>query len=121
LACGAIAAEAISAARTLSQQGFDAAVYSVHTVKPLGSLIDRLAEYRVIFVVEEHGPHGGLFEGLCGALTDAGRHNVRVHRISAPDRFHHAVGSSAFLRSASGIDAAGIAARVTAALPDPPR
>jgi len=116
LACGGIAAEAVSAARALSQRGLDPAVYSVHTVKPLGKLVDRLATYEQLFVLEEHGPHGGLFEALCGALADSERYTLRVHRISAPDHFHRRVGSSAFLRSSSGIDADTIVATVTAAV-----
>ena len=116
LACGAIAAEALCAAETLARNGLDVAVFSAHTVKPLGALVDRVAEYEIVFVVEEHGPHGGLFEAIAGALAERPQLRVRLHRICAPDRFHHRVGSSSFLRAASGLDAAAIASTVSRAL-----
>ena len=116
LACGAIASEALAAAEALVGVGLDPAVLSAHTVKPLGALLDHLRQYDVVFVVEEHGPHGGLFEAVSGAMAHAGGPWVRLHRICAPDRFYRRVGSAAFLRAASGIDAAAISAKVSSAL-----
>jgi len=113
LACGAIATEALGAAEMLADSGLDPAVFSVHTVKPLGSLMASLAAYEVAFVVEEHGPHGGLFEAIAGAMAETDRSALTLRRIGTPDRFHHLVGSSAFLRKASGLDAAAISATVT--------
>jgi transketolase len=116
VACGAIAAEALRAADDLARDTLDPAVLSAHTVKPLGALVQHLRPYDAVFVVEEHGPHGGLFEAISGAMADAGWPAVRLYRICAPDRFHRLVGSSSFLRAASGIDAAAISATVSSAL-----
>lgn len=109
LACGAIASEALQAAELLERHGLDPAVASAHTVKPLGSLPDSLASYRAVFVVEEHGPHGGAFEAIAGALAAKPAPRPVLHQICAPDTFHHRSGSVAFLRRASGLDAAAIA------------
>ena len=116
LACGAIASEALRAAELLERQGLDPAVVSAHTVKPLGSLPDRLSAYRDVFVVEEHGPHGGAFEALAGAMASRFATRPALHQICAPDLFHHRSGSSAFLRRASGLDAAAMAEKIVRTL-----
>jgi transketolase len=116
LACGAIASEALRAAELLERHGLDPAVASAHTAKPLGNLPNCVAAYRAVFVVEEHGPHGGLFEAVAGAMATRGATRPVLHQICAPDTFHHRSGSAAFLRRASGIDAAAIAATVVRAL-----
>jgi transketolase len=116
VACGPIAAEALQAAETLAGRGLDPAVLSVHTVKPLGTLSDWLIEFDRVFVVEEHGPCGGLFEAMAGEVARTQRHRPLLHQICAPDRFHRLVGSSAFLRAASGVDASAIAGAVVSAV-----
>jgi transketolase len=112
LACGAIASEVLQAADLLKSHGVDPAVASAHTVKPLGRLPDRLAEYRAVFVIEEHGPHGGAFEAIAGAMASRPAARPALHQICAPDRFHERSGSAAFLRRASGLDAAAMAERI---------
>ncbi len=99
--CGSIAAEVLEAAEVVG----DPAVFSVHTVKPLG--LGGLGDYDHVFVIEEHGPCGGLYEAVAGEI----RH-PSLHRISAPDRFHRRIGSTSFLRRASGLDSASIAKRI---------
>ena len=116
VACGPIAAEALQAADTLAGRGLDPAVLSVHTVKPLGALADWLIDFDRVFVVEEHGPCGGLFEAMAGAVARAQRPRPLLHQICAPDRFHRLVGSSSFLRAASGMDASAIAGAVASAV-----
>jgi transketolase len=116
LASGAIATEALEAADVLTGDGLDPAVLSVHTVKPLGGLVDFLEPYRDVFVVEEHGPHGGLFDAVAGAMARAAMASPTLRQISSPDHFHQTVGSSAFLRKISRIDAAAIRAIVSTAL-----
>jgi transketolase len=112
LASGSIATEALAAADSLASGGMTPAVLSVHTLKPLGSIVDCIRDFTSVFVIEEHGPHGGLYEALSGELFQQGRWCGRLHRISAPDRFHRLTGSSHYLRSASGLDARAIAATV---------
>jgi transketolase len=116
LTYGAIAAEALRAADALAGHRLDPAVLSVHTLKPLGTLLDHLNDYDAIFVVEEHGPHGGLFDSLSAACARSRAARAARYQICAPDRFHRLTGSAAFLRAASGLDASAIAAAVSQTL-----
>lgn len=115
LACGPIANEALQAADLLERRGLRAYVLSAHTVKPLDDLVEFVLGLRleIVFVVEEHGPCGGLADGVAGrlaGLVDA----PRVIAITAPDRFLHEVGDQDALRRIAGIDSASICARVEA-------
>ena len=110
LACGQVAEEALKAAALLEEEGIDALVASVHTVKPLGGLVDWLLERPEIdriVVVEEHGPCGGLFEALAARLVRLPRH-PQLASVAAPDRFIHAVGSQDFIREQVGLGARSI-------------
>lgn len=103
LASGPVAAEALQAARLLAPAGLDPWVLSVHTVKPLAGVVAWIDQHdpRHLFVIEEHGPCGGLAEGLAGALADREPHRP-LTSLTAPDHFFHKVGSQAFLRRAAG-------------------
>ena len=116
LACGPIASEALQAADQLSLRGVQAAVLSAHTVKPLGSLLKCVSRFDHIFVIEEHGPCGGLYEALSGEILESGTYRGSLVRMSAPDRFYRFVGSSGFLRHASGLDSEAIVSRVMTTL-----
>ena len=111
VATGGVASEALAGAEMLTRDGADPLVLSAHTVKPLGSLVEVLADREVhtVLTVEEHGPYGGLHEALCAdAMTK--RWRARILRASAPDRFVHDPASQGALRRRSGIDAASLAA-----------
>ena len=101
--------------KRLSTDGLDPAVLSVHTVKPLGALVDRLAQFDI--AVRRRGAWAArraVRSDRWRGGGDASGPRDRSHRICAPDRFHRLVGSSAFLRAASGLDAAAIAGNVSA-------
>jgi transketolase len=113
LACGPIAGEVLQAVPGLVNAGFDPLVASVHTVKPIDGLVEFVHASGVehVFVVEEHGPCGGLAEALAVELSDS-RERPLLTRISAPDRFFHDAGSQQFMRRLAGIDAASIGAKI---------
>lgn len=113
LACGPVAAQALGAADRLGDAGIEPLVLSVHTVKPLGALPEVLYNSRAewAFVVEEHGPCGGLFEAVSAALA-GGSDGPRVRGLTAPNAFLHAVGSQEFMLRAVGLDADSIARTV---------
>jgi transketolase len=117
LACGPIASEVLDAAEWLADYGVDSKVLSVHTVKPIGGLVSylRMLGSSHLFVVEEHGPCGGLAEALAVELADWDERPLLM-RLTAPDRFYHEVGTQAFLRRCAGIDAASISRTITARL-----
>ena len=64
-----------------------------------------------VFVVEEHGPQGGLAEALALPLAGAPDSPI-LTSIAAPDRFLHDAGSQRHMWRLAGIDAAGIAAAI---------
>jgi transketolase len=113
LACGPIAAEALGAARGLVERGLDPLVASVHTVKPIQGLVDFVDAHDLqhVFIVEEHGPCGGLAEALAVELGDRADRPT-ITRICAPDEFVRTAGSQPFMRRLAGIDAAAICGKV---------
>lgn len=120
-AAGPIAHEALQAATLLEADGLDCEVISVHTAKPLDNAIAYLNQqaFRTVFVIEEHGPCGGMAEGLM-ALLAAEPHRPTVVSITAPDRFVHETGSQVFLRRLVGLEAQAIAQRVRDTLEERP-
>jgi transketolase len=113
LACGPIAGEALAAVPALLRAGHDPHVVSVHTVKPIDGAIAWIRARRPahVFVVEEHGPQGGLAEALALPLAGAPDSPI-LTSIAAPDRFLHDAGSQRHMWRLAGIDAAGIAAAI---------
>lgn len=113
LGCGPITGEVLAAVPELTRAGLDPIVVSVHTVKPIAGAVAWIRSHspRHLFVVEEHGPQGGLAEAIALALADdPGRPPVTP--IAAPDRFLHDAGSQRHMWRLAGIDAAGIAAAI---------
>jgi transketolase len=113
VATGGIASQALACTEMLVEDGVQPLVLSVHTLKPLGSLVDMLAsrDIRVAMTVEEHGPHGGLFDALCSQAADQAW-TARLLRASTPDRFLHESGSQESLLRRVGLDAASLASAV---------
>jgi transketolase len=113
---GAILASAMGAARLLDRQGIDATVLHFGTVKPLDedAVREALADTGLILALEEHSIIGGLGSAIAevAAQTGAGR----VCRAGFPDCFVHEVGGREHLLAHYGLDAAGVALRVHAAL-----
>lgn len=116
IASGSVVSEALTAAKGLSGQGIDAAVLSLHTIKPIGDAIDFIVrkDYRLVIAIEEHGSCCGMAEALAARLATA--RNIRVEPVCAPDRFIHDVSDAAGLRRKAGLDADSILARVLDAM-----
>lgn len=117
VAVGPVAREALRAADLLGSHGVDPLVLSAHTVKPLGSTAEgirrRSVEY--VFVVEEHGPCGGMFEALATELASQSPRPVVVG-ITGPDRFLERVGSQSSIWEAVGLTGEAICDTVLRAL-----
>jgi 1-deoxy-D-xylulose-5-phosphate synthase len=113
LAFGAMLRPALEAAETL-----DASVANMRFVKPLDlELIRELAEgHELLVSVEEHQAMGGAGSAVCEALTRL-KLEKRVLLLGLPDRFiDH--GDPARLLASVGLDAAGIARSIRAAMGD---
>ncbi|HYL25361.1 MAG TPA: 1-deoxy-D-xylulose-5-phosphate synthase, partial [Burkholderiales bacterium] len=115
LAFGSMLKPALEAAQAL-----DASVANMRFVKPLDvELVKQLAaQHRLIVTVEEHQLMGGAGSAVCEALAAAGIEK-RVLLLGLPDRFiDH--GDPARLLASVGLDAEGIRAAVTKAMPRMP-
>lgn len=74
IGCGETVYPALEAAQLLKEEGIAATVVSMHTVKPLDTvLLARLAaRCRAIITVEEHSVYGGLGEACASYLLQQG-------------------------------------------------
>lgn len=71
VACGMMVAEAMRAMNLLHDQGINATVMNMHTIKPMDSetLISYAQKNRVVITVEEHSIIGGLGSTVCETLA----------------------------------------------------
>lgn len=74
IATGEAVVQATMAAQKLSEQGINARVISMHTVKPLDedAVLKAARECRAVITVEEHSSAGGLGEVCASLLIQAG-------------------------------------------------
>ena len=114
VACGGIVAEALDAADALATEGISCAVYSAHTLKPFDkdSLLQIAREHEAVVTLEEHVLSGGLGSVVAETLMDAALLPRRFARVALPDEHTSVVGSQAYLRSRSGVDANAVARRI---------
>ena len=106
LTTGGMLPVALEAAEMLVHHDIDAAVVSVHTLKPLdGDTICNLASgFSAVITCEEHTILGGLGGAVAEVLLEAGI-ATRFRRFGLAPTFPVGVGSQDHLRSANSIDA----------------
>ena len=87
IACGVLVSEALKAADALSQQGIEATVIDMHTIKPLDvGLIDAAASRcGAIVTAEDHSVIGGLGGAVAEHLSATS--NTPLERVGVKDRF----------------------------------
>jgi transketolase len=109
IACGPCVGHALEAAELLSQEGFEARVIDMHTIKPLdaAAVVKSARETGVVLTVEEHTVIGGLGSAVAEALAEACQ-AVRFRRLGLPDLFP-TTGPYEELLTLYGLDATGIA------------
>jgi transketolase len=110
VACGVEVAAALEAAELLANEGIEARVINMATIKPLdGDLIEQAArECGAIVTAEEHQTIGGLGSAVCELLAD--RFPVHVARVGVDGTFGES-GKSDELLVKYGLDGASIAER----------
>jgi transketolase len=109
VAAGITVHEALKAADTLAEDGINARVIDLYSIKPLDEATLRDAAEATggrIVTVEDHWPEGGLGEAVLAAFADA-EERPRVKVLAVSEMPHS--GKPAELLAAAGIDAAGIA------------
>ncbi len=107
IATGLCVSSALEAADRLSEDGINAMVINMHTIKPLDKELVRKAAKKTgkIVTVEEHSVIGGLGGAVCEALCDS--EPVPVKRIGMNDVFGES-GPAAALIEKYGLDGKGV-------------
>lgn len=87
IACGVLVSEALKAADLLEQQGVNATVIDMHTIKPLDTaLVDKVsARCGAIVTAEDHSIIGGLGGAVAEHLS--GSTSTPLERVGVKDRF----------------------------------
>lgn len=115
IATGLMVSEALKATKTLAEEGIDARLINIHTIKPIDReiIVKAARETGKIVTVEEHNIIGGLGEAVCGVLCED--YPVPVVKIGVNDCFGHS-GPAPDLLKEFGLCAENIAATVKKAL-----
>ena len=115
IAVGLMVQKALAAAELLAQEGIDARVIDMHTIKPLDEkLVVKAAwETGCIVTTEEHNVVGGLGEAVCACVS--AQHPVPVIRHGVEDVFGRS-GKAEQVLEHYGLTAQGIVEKVRKAL-----
>ena len=115
IATGLMVSEALEAAKMLENDGINARVINIHTIKPLDKDIvcKAAAETGLIVTVEEHSVIGGLGSAVAEAVTECTP--VPVVKIGVNDEYGHS-GPAVDLLKEFGLCADNIAATVKKAV-----
>ena len=115
IANGILVPEAIEAGKALAEQGIDAMVINMATIKPLDEELVLAAAKQCgkVITVEEHNIIGGLGEAVCSLLSE--KLPTPVKRIGVNDVFGHS-GPAAALLKQFGLSAENVVAQSKAML-----
>ena len=107
VATGLMVSEALIAAETLKEEGIDARVINIHTIKPIDKdiLVKAAKETGAIVTAEEHSIIGGLGSAVTEVLAE--EYPVPVVRLGVNDTFGKS-GPALELLKIFGLDAANI-------------
>lgn len=107
VATGLCVSASLEAAEALKEEGIDARVINIHTIKPIDEelLLKAARETGKIVTVEEHSIIGGLGSAVSEVLSE--HYPVPVHRIGIRDTFGES-GPAQELLVKYGLDAEGI-------------
>ena len=113
IANGLCVAPSLEAAAKLAEEGIDAKVINIHTIKPLDEelVVAAAKETGKVVTVEEHSIIGGLGGAVCECLAE--KAPVPVIRIGINDVYGES-GPAVALLEKYGLDAAGIYKQIKA-------
>jgi len=111
ISTGGILQTTVRAAELLAQEGIEARVLSMHTLKPLDeeAVLAAARETRAIITIEEHSIVGGLGSAVAEVLAEADGDKVVFKRIGAPAAFSPHIGSQDYMRKRHGLTGEAIA------------
>jgi transketolase len=113
LSYGPIIKQAFGVAEKFAARGQSAAIYSVHTLKPLDAegITDVLQRYRRVVVIEECAPNGSLAMNV-ERLAWKSRATCQLDTFTLQDKFIHCYGSHEDLLAAHGLSVPAICERL---------
>ena len=97
----------------LKQDGINATLINMHTLKPLDKeIIQQVASsHHAIFTVEEHYIHGGLGSAVAEVLIESG-YKGKFERLGIPEKLEKYIGKAEYLRSKYGLSKERIYERI---------
>lgn len=115
-ATGLMVNEAIEAAKLLADEGINAEIINIHTIKPLDAetILRSASKTGAVVTAEEHSVIGGLGSAVCEALCEGGK-PVPVVRLGVNDEFGRS-GPAVELLHIYGLDAQNIVAKAKQAI-----
>lgn len=115
-ATGLMVNEAIEAAKLLADEGINAEIINVHTIKPLDAetILRSASKTGAVVTAEEHSVIGGLGSAVCEALCEGGK-PVPVVRLGVNDEFGRS-GPAVELLHIYGLGAQNIVAKAKQAI-----
>lgn len=113
ISTGVQTARVIQAATLLAEEGIDATVIHVGTIKPLDedALLDAIGDTRLVITIEEHSVLGGLGSLVC-EITASRRPGTRVERLGLADQWSESAPND-FLLDKYGLSALRVAEQVS--------
>lgn len=107
IATGLTVSESLEAANRLAEDGIEAKVINMHTIKPLDEelVVAAAKETGKIVTVEEHSVIGGLGSAVCDVLSE--NYPTPVKKLGVYDRYGES-GPAVELVKKYGLDAGGI-------------
>ncbi|MBR3600891.1 MAG: transketolase family protein, partial [Lachnospiraceae bacterium] len=107
VATGIMVNSALEAAEKLAEEGIDAEVLNIHTIKPLDEelVVASAKKTGKVVTAEEHSVIGGLGSAVCDCLCE--KYPTPVYKIGMQDVFGES-GSAADLMVKYEIDGAGV-------------
>ena len=105
IATGGMLYNTVQAAGKLTQQGVEARVLSMHTIKPLDTDAVLLAARDIgpIVTIEEHSSIGGLGSAVADVLVQMGGSTPPFRKLSIGDSFRHVIGNQEYLCQTCGL------------------
>ena len=111
---GAIFEEVQGANGILEKHGYDPAIYTFPTIKPIDKdvIIKCADEFDLIVTCEEHNVIGGFGSAVAEVLAECRNRNAYLVRIGLNDEYSVKVGNQKYLRAQYGMSGNQIADRI---------
>lgn len=115
---GAIFEEVMDAIETLREHGYNPAVYTFPTVKPIDKeLIESVSrDFELIVTAEEHNVVAGFGSAVAEVLAEMKEKKAYLIRIGLNDEYSVRVGDQKYLRAQYGMDSKAIVEKIEESL-----